>query len=64
MNYLKAIIALVIIRLLILFFSEEEIVGIMGQFMGLDDDKGLLIFSDAEGNVKYADVVDVRELLG
>lgn len=64
MNYLKAIIALVIIRLLIWFFSEEEIVGIMGQFMGLDDDKGLLIFSDAEGNVKYADVVDVRELLG
>lgn len=63
MNYLKAIVALIIIRLLFRFYSEREVVGLMGQWMDLNEDKGLLVFSDKGGNVAYATVVDVKELL-
>lgn len=63
MNYIKAIVALLIIRLLLWFFSQDEVIGIMGQFVDLDEDKGLLLFSDKDGNVQYAEVIDVKELL-
>ncbi len=63
MNYLKAIVCLLIIRLLLWFFTEEEIVGIMGQFFELDEDKGLLVFSDKDGNVQYAEILNTKELL-